>query len=125
MRVRHFAQDRAYDIARREFYALRMQEDVDRRMAAEEARATGAYFATSMLKVGMELEDKQFERWKKWAIEEIAVAEQRKASMYTSGGISSMLDTEAEGKEEDEDEDIRGGLDEIDLVAEQLATVGR
>ncbi|KAJ5171595.1 Mitochondrial ribosomal protein S25 [Penicillium coprophilum] len=34
----------AYDTARREFYRLRLQEDIQRRVAAEEAAAYGAEF---------------------------------------------------------------------------------
>ncbi|KAL8945917.1 MAG: hypothetical protein Q9222_007612, partial [Ikaeria aurantiellina] len=58
---------KAYDIARKEFYDLRLQQDIERRVAKEEAMATGAYFGKSVLQVGMELEDKVFEEWKAWA----------------------------------------------------------
>ena len=78
----------AYDKARKEFYDLRLQEDVERRVAKEEAMSTGAYFGKSALDIGMELEDKEYERWKEWATKEVVVAEQRQAAMYT-GGIES------------------------------------
>lgn len=57
----------AYDIARREFYRLRLREDIERRVAAEEAEAFGADFGPSRLEIGMQLENEEFERWKKWA----------------------------------------------------------
>ena len=73
----------AYDQARKEFYELRLQEDVERRVAEEEAQATGAYFGKSTLEIGMELEDKVFEEWREWASAEIAEKEQKRAAMYT------------------------------------------
>ena len=78
----------AYDQARKEFYDLRLQEDVERRVAKEEAMSTGAYFGKSALDIGMELEDKEYERWKEWATKEITLAEQIQAAMYT-GGVES------------------------------------
>ncbi len=78
----------AYDQARKEFYELRLQEDVERRVAKEEAMSTGAYFGKSALEIGMELEDKEYERWKEWATKEVAVADQKQAAMYT-GGVES------------------------------------
>lgn len=75
--------EKAYDQARKEFYALRHQEDVERRVAKEEALATGAYFGKSTLEVGMELEDKTYEDWKEWAQTEVEMIEQQKNSQYT------------------------------------------
>ena len=76
----------AYDHARKEFYDLRLQEDVERRVAEEEAMSTGAYFGLSALDVGMELEDKEYEKWKAWAEKEVETQEQKNAAMY-SGGV--------------------------------------
>lgn len=59
--------EQAYDIARKEFYAIRHGEDIERRIAAEEARMVGAYFGKSRLEVSMELENKTFEEWRTWA----------------------------------------------------------
>ena len=75
----------AYDQARKEFYDLRLQEDVERRVVKEEAMSTGAYFGKSALDIGMELEDKEYEKWKVWASNEAARAEQTQAAMYTGG----------------------------------------
>ena len=76
---------KAYDQARREFYAIRHQEDVERRVAKEEALATGAYFGKSQLEIGMELEDKVFEDWKEWATKEVEAIAQQRSSQYTGG----------------------------------------
>ena len=80
----------AYDQARKEFYKLRLHEDVRRRVAKEEALATGAYFHKSTLEVGMEIEDKQYEKWKEWAIKQVNELEQRRSAMYTGQDNESM-----------------------------------
>lgn len=74
---------KAYDQARQEFYALRQQEDVERRIAKEEAEATGAYFSKSTLEISMEIEDKIYENWKTWALKEITTVEQTRDAAYT------------------------------------------
>ncbi|KAL4927170.1 mitochondrial 37S ribosomal protein mS23 [Aspergillus undulatus] len=66
----------AYDIARREFYRLRLQEDIERRVAAEEAEATGANFGPTQLEIGMELESRVYENWKQWAKTEAQIVDQ-------------------------------------------------
>lgn len=81
--IPHMTSSRAYDQARQEFYAIRHQEDVERRVAKEEALSTGAYFGKSVLEIGMELEDKIYEDWKAWATEEITVIEQQRNAAYT------------------------------------------
>lgn len=60
----------AYDIARREFYRLRLREEIERRVAVEEAQAYGAEFGPFRVDIGMQLEGVEFERWKKWATEQ-------------------------------------------------------
>ena len=74
---------KAYDKARKEFYELRLQEEVEQRVAKEEAQATGSYFGKSMLQIGMELEDQTYEKWKQWATRNAALISQRNAAMYT------------------------------------------
>lgn len=78
----------AYNQARREFYELRHREDVERRVAKEEAMATGAYFGKSTLEVGMELEDIWQEKWKQWAIREC----DRKAQAQTMFSDVAVID---------------------------------
>jgi small subunit ribosomal protein S23 len=60
-------QQEAYDIARREFYAERLREDIERRVAKEEAYSTGAYFGETYTQWGMELEDKIYDEFTVWA----------------------------------------------------------
>lgn len=78
----------AYDIARREFYQLRLREDIERRVAAEEAEATGATFGPSMLEVSMELENKEVERWKGWARTQAQLLDQKNAAFIGAPEIA-------------------------------------
>lgn len=78
--VPDISKSEAYDVARREFYRLRLQEDIERRVAAEEAEATGAVFGPTQLEIGMELENQEFEHWKEWAKLEAQLQNQRAAS---------------------------------------------
>ncbi|KAI9790947.1 MAG: mitochondrial ribosomal small subunit component [Candelina submexicana] len=89
---------KAYDQARREFYALRHSEDIERRIAKEEAISTGAYFGKTALQVGMELEDKAYEEWKEWAIKTVTAIEQARGAAYT--GLESE---QAPGSTEESD----------------------
>lgn len=75
--VPNLSKSAAYDMARREFYRLRLQEDIERRVAAEEAQATGATFGPSILEIGMELENQQYNRWKEWATSAVQLAGSR------------------------------------------------
>ena len=86
---------KAYDHARKEFYEIRLQEEVETRVAKEEALATGAYFGKSTLEIGMELEDKQYGNWKQWATEDILKDKQALAARYT-GNASDVSPDDAE-----------------------------
>lgn len=57
----------AYDTARKEFYALRQEEEIEKRIQREEALWMGAYFGKGPNEVAMMLEDRVYERWKKAA----------------------------------------------------------
>lgn len=76
--------EQAYDMVRKELYAIRQQEDIERRIASEEARYVGAYFGKSRLEVGMELEDKTFEEWRTWAQAENAKQNAASQSAYAN-----------------------------------------
>src|SRR6478609_4882780 len=71
MENEQMSKDQAYDKARKEFYKLRQREEMERRIAVEEARMVGAYFGKSLIRVGLELESNAYDRWKAWAQEEI------------------------------------------------------
>ena len=102
----------AYDQARKEFYNLRLQEDVERRVAKEEAMATGAFFGPSALDIGTQLEDKEYELWKEWALKEIATMEQRQAAMYT-GGIVENEEMAADANPGELEAGLEEGSDQI------------
>ena len=74
----------AYDKARREFYAHRHLSEIRSRIAKEEAQHVGAYFGKGPLEIGMEVEDKSWEKWKQWAGIQIE-AEQAKRAQMISG----------------------------------------
>ncbi|KAA8649117.1 hypothetical protein EYZ11_000649 [Aspergillus tanneri] len=91
--VPNMTKSMAYDIARSEFYRLRLQEDIERRVSAEEAEATGATFGPTRLEIGMELENKEYERWKEWAKVEAQIQGQRAAAFVGAPEISSLEET--------------------------------
>lgn len=92
----------AYDQARREFYAERMHEDIERRVAKEEAHSTGAYFAETTIKYGMDLEDQVYEEFREWAQKTILEADQARAALSTGTGPeappASLLSSETEAE---------------------------
>lgn len=83
----------AYDQARHEFYTLRQQEEVEQRLAREEALSTGAYFGMSTIDVGLELEDKEYERWKETAMMSVQTMAQRRAA-----GLAILPSAEPSGE---------------------------
>jgi small subunit ribosomal protein S23 len=74
----------AYDVARREFYRLRQEEQIEKRIAVEEARHVGGYFAMTRMDVGMQLEGREFENWKKWAKKEMELQQARQNEVVDS-----------------------------------------
>jgi len=92
----------AYDVARKEFYALRREEEIERRVQREEALWTGASFGLNPLEAGMLVEDKSYNSWLERA--QVAVH-----TLKTSKDSAQMLQDEEEdeallqdGAEEDE-----------------------
>lgn len=67
MQSEGMGRQKAYDAVRREFYRLRQEEEIEKRVALEEAKHVGAYFGKSRLDVGLQLEDREYENWKVWA----------------------------------------------------------
>lgn len=95
--------EQAYDMVRKEFYAIRQQEDIERRIASEEARYVGAYFGKSRLEVGMELEDKTFEEWRTWAQAENARQNAASQSAYANFDEAKVPEVAIDIGEVDED----------------------
>lgn len=93
--VEGMTEEKAYDIVRREFYALRHAEDVERRIAKEEAMKVGAYFGKSFMQIGMELEDAQYESWKKWANRQIDSVRAEQDAAYTNFGATEEADADS------------------------------
>ena len=91
------SKQRAYDLARKEFYKLRQQEEIERRIAAEEARMYGAYFGKTNMQVGMELEDAMYNKWNKWATDQIAKLESQRTAAY-----ANVVDVSEDKEVEDE-----------------------
>lgn len=84
--------DQAYDVTRREFYRLRHFEEVEKRVAVEEARMMGAYFGPSALQAGLMTEDRMYELWKPWAASQIELLESARGSSYVSFGDDTETD---------------------------------
>jgi small subunit ribosomal protein S23 len=92
--VEGMTQEKAYDVTRREFYRLRQEEEIARRVTLEEARHVGAYFGLDRRDVGMKLENNEFENWKTWAAKQIELRASAKDDLLENNGA--------------EDEDDRG-----------------
>jgi small subunit ribosomal protein S23 len=93
----------AYDQARKEHYNDRHRQEIESRIAKEEALAMGAQFGASALEIGMQLESSEFDRWKTWAQEQVTLMEQARSAAYTglpSASANGELDTPGEGDPE-------------------------
>lgn len=101
-----YSKSAAYDIARKEFYAVRHRQDIERRVAREEALFTGTEFGPSALDVGMQLEDQKFEEWREWATAQITTQKQMQGAAYT-GNENTELDLGVD------DPATQEGLDEV------------
>lgn len=99
MEAKGVPKQRAYDIARKEFYKLRQQEEIERRIAVEEARMYGGYFGETDLQVGMKIEDRAYETWKKWATDNIARLEVSREAAYANV-VDSMSEDKASPEED-------------------------
>jgi small subunit ribosomal protein S23 len=86
MENQQLSKRKAYDTVRREFYRLRQEEEIEKRLAVEEARYVGAYFGKTRLDIGMQLENKEYENWKIWAGKETANREARASSEIETFG---------------------------------------
>ncbi len=101
MEAQGLSKQRAYDIARKEFYKLRQQEEIQRRIAVEEARMYGAYFGKTNLQVATGIEDRMYEKWKKWATNEIAALESERNAAYAN--VVDLAEEKGTAEEDDLD----------------------
>lgn len=110
----------SYDIARREFYSARQQEDIERRIAAEEARYFGANFAPDVVTWGMALEDEAYNDWEQWSRQQVLEREQRRAA-FTGENANAPLELAETEADEGGEGAGEGGRPEED-VARELVT---
>lgn len=101
MEAKGLSKQRAYDVARKEFYKLRQQEEIESRIAVEEARMYGGYFGKNNMQIGMGIEDEMYEKWKKWAAGEIAKLEAQRSEAYAN--VVDVAEESTELAEEEED----------------------
>ncbi|KIV85674.1 hypothetical protein PV11_01341 [Exophiala sideris] len=80
----------AYDIARKEFYALRRREETRSRIAAEEARHMGAQFGKSAIQVSMGIENHMYKDWENWSRAVVSEITQKAAAF--EGTITAAED---------------------------------
>ena len=78
--VPDISESQAYDIARKEFYAHRLREDIERRVAVEEAEAVGTDFGKSLNQKSIEIEDKMYDDWERWSKQMVMENMQRNAA---------------------------------------------
>ncbi|KAL6948733.1 hypothetical protein ACO0QE_001206 [Hanseniaspora vineae] len=77
----------AYELAKFEFYQLRIEEEFENQIAREEAELQGALFRESAVEFGFNEEQKYIKYWKKKAIEktELLQAQSSDNSGFTTG----------------------------------------
>lgn len=92
MQIRGMTRSRAYDESRKKFYKLRHFEDVERRIAKEEALHSGAYFGLGPNAVSEKLENAKFEKWKVWATERATLRDQQRMAGYSGADSDSDSD---------------------------------
>lgn len=112
MKNSNYTKAEAYDRARKEFYKLREAQEIQQRVAREEALHYGAKFGRTALDVGMQLEDAEYERWKVWAKEEVEYARQVQQSAYTGMEAEDAVLEASQSEESVSDEADEGTTNE-------------
>lgn len=96
----------SYDIARKEFYALRRKEETRDRIAAEEARHMGARFGMSYNQVSMKIESGIYDDWEKWAREQLVEQMSRTAAFEGTSGMNIEQEVLQDNADKD-DQDVQ------------------
>jgi small subunit ribosomal protein S23 len=96
----------AYDKARKEFYKLRLEQDVERQVAKEEAQYVGAKFGKGPNEIAMAFENQQWQNWKKWAEETVERRKHEQMAMYTGMEAIDEPEIQAETSEAVPDETV-------------------
>lgn len=89
----------AYDIARKEFYRVRHANEVEARVAREEALSTGAFFGPGPNEVGEKLEDMAYEDWRQWAVKENSNLKQIQGAAYSGDEVEESAVSEIQQSE--------------------------
>jgi small subunit ribosomal protein S23 len=92
--VPDITENQAYDVARKEFYAHRLREDIERRVSVEEAEAVGADFGKSLNQRSIELESKMYDDWERWSRETV-LGNIQKSAAFTGQQVGSGLESES------------------------------
>lgn len=104
--VPDITESQAYDMARKEFYAHRLREEIERRVAAEEAEAVGADFGSSLNQRSIELENKMYDDWERWSRQTVVENVQRSAAFTgqfleaggDTGGVRDVVEQGNDGQ---------------------------
>lgn len=103
MQAEKLSKDEAYDKARKELYSQRHYDEVEARIAREEAMHTGAWFGKNRNEIGMELENATFDKWKVWAKQQVVEMEQARNAAYSGLGGQTTPDELSAPQEEHRD----------------------
>jgi small subunit ribosomal protein S23 len=106
--VPDISESQAYDIARKEFYAHRLREDVERRVAAEEAEAVGADFGKSLNMRSLEIEDQMYQDWERWSRQTV-MENMQKSAAFTGRQLQSGPGAESVGDVVEDEADAQIG----------------
>lgn len=84
----------AYDQARLEFYRLRMQQELEEQVAAEEAEMFGSVFGPSTIEHGVTKEQQVIEKWKRDAELQSELLSAKKENASKAAGDASAVSSE-------------------------------
>ena len=114
----------AYDKVRKQFYDLRRQQDIQRRVASEEAEHTGAHFGPSRLQISMQIENQQYDNWEEWSRKTVVEQMQRNAA-FAGDTMPTELGTEDEALNAVAANDKRVGASVFADEGARIAAQGR
>lgn len=84
LRTTSLTKTEIYDLARKQFYQIRLEEDIQRRIATEEALSTGAVFDKHYMDIIFEREGKVLQDWRTKAAQDLAIRKHRRNAAYSS-----------------------------------------
>ena len=87
----HLTIPETYNIARKEFYSLRLQQDIERRIAVEEARHVGSSFDKAYIDIMFEREQKVLQEWRTKAAQDLALRKHKRNAAYSTTSMDEDL----------------------------------